>query len=76
MGLINRKPGIKDAIELSGYAFDARLLLPDSDLEKIRRYQAHTERQFESAFKRLMEWRKVQVAARAQRLEAQRRSSR
>jgi len=53
--------------ELSGYAFDARLLLPDKELEKIRRYQAHTERQFDSAFKRLMEWRRVQT------LEAQRR---
>jgi hypothetical protein len=58
--------------ELSGYAFDARLLLPDKELEKIRRYQADTERQFDSAFKRLMEWRKVQAAA-AQRLEVQRR---
>jgi hypothetical protein len=57
--------------ELSGYAFDARLLLPDNELEKIRRYQADTERQFDSAFKRLMEWRKVQAAA-AQRREAQR----
>jgi hypothetical protein len=34
--------------ELSGYAFDARLLLPDGELEKIRRYQAVTERQFDA----------------------------
>jgi len=54
--------------ELSGYAFDARLLLPDKELEKIRRYQAHLERQFDSAFKRLVEWRKLQAAARAQKL--------
>lgn len=58
--------------ELSGYAFDARLLLPDGELEKIRRYQAVTERQFDSAFKRLVEWRKVQTAP-AQAREAQRR---
>ena len=59
--------------ELSGYAFDARLLLPDKELEKIRRYQTHLERQFDSAFKRLVEWRKLHAAARAQKLEAQRR---
>ena len=44
--------------ELSGYAFDARLLLPDKELEKIRPYQADTQREFDNAFKRLLEWRK------------------
>jgi len=58
--------------ELSGYAFEARLLLPAGELEKIGRYQAHTERQFDSAFKRLMEWRKAQAAAQAQSLGVQR----
>jgi hypothetical protein len=62
-------------MELSGYAFDTRLLLLDKELEKIRRYQTHLERQFDSAFKRLVEWRKLQAAARAERLEAQRKLS-
>jgi len=62
--------------ELSGYAFDARLLLPDRELEKIHRYQADTQRDFDNAFKRLMEWRKMQAALQAQRAEAQRQRER
>jgi hypothetical protein len=56
--------------ELLAYAFDARLLLPDNELEKIRRYQAHTERQFDSTFKPLMEWRKLQEDLKARRMQA------
>jgi hypothetical protein len=60
--------------ELSGYAFEAQLLLPDKELEKIRRYQTLVERQFDSAFKRLMEWRKLQEDLKARRMEALERS--
>jgi len=57
--------------ELSGYAFDARLLLPDKELEKIRRYQADTQREFDNAFKRLLEWRKTRAELEAQRHQQQ-----
>ncbi len=58
--------------ELSGYAFDSLLLLPDKELEKISRYQAHTQREFDNAFKRLMEWRKMRAAQDAQRRQEER----
>jgi len=38
-------------------------------LEKIRRYQADTQREFDNAFKRLLEWRKTRAELEARRMQ-------
>ena len=48
--------------ELSGHAFDSLLLLPEKELEKIRRYEPDRQRDFDRALKRVMEWRKMRAA--------------
>ena len=38
------------------------MLLPEKELEKIRRYEPDRQRDFDRALKRVMEWRKMRAA--------------